>query len=99
MREHGDFGLGTFEDLDGEMVIVDGHFFQVRSDGSVQEADDSALSPFALITGFVPEPAVAPDWCPDLAQLTSRFDTLHHSDNVFFAFQVFHKAGRYGGQT
>lgn len=24
LREHGDIGLGTFEDLDGEMVIVDG---------------------------------------------------------------------------
>jgi acetolactate decarboxylase len=36
LREHGDLGLGTFEDLDGEMVIVDGHFFQVRCDGSVR---------------------------------------------------------------
>lgn len=34
LREHGDLGLGTFEGLDGEMIIVDGHFFQVRSDGS-----------------------------------------------------------------
>ena len=24
LREHGDLGLGTFEGLDGEMVIVDG---------------------------------------------------------------------------
>ena len=31
LREHGDLGLGTFERLDGEMVVVDGHFFQVRS--------------------------------------------------------------------
>ena len=37
LREHGDLGLGTFEDLDGEMVVVDGQFFQVRSDGSVRE--------------------------------------------------------------
>ena len=27
LREHGDLGLGTFEGLDGEMVVVDGHFF------------------------------------------------------------------------
>jgi acetolactate decarboxylase len=44
LREHGDLGLGTFVDLDGEMVIVDGHFFQVRSDGTVREVDDSVLS-------------------------------------------------------
>jgi acetolactate decarboxylase len=83
LREHGDFGLGTFEGLDGEMVIVDGHFFQVRSDGSVREVDDNVLSPFAVITGFAPEPIVTLDQCPDLADLTSRFDTLRHSDNVF----------------
>ena len=33
LREHGDLGLGTFENLDGEMVVVDGQFFQVRGDG------------------------------------------------------------------
>src|SRR6266403_4587407 len=52
VREHGDLGLGTFEDLDGEMVVVDGRFFQVRSDGSVREAEDSVLTPFAAITAF-----------------------------------------------
>jgi acetolactate decarboxylase len=87
LREHGDLGLGTFG-LDGEMVIVDGHFFQVRSDGSVREVDDNVLSPFALITGFAPEPAVTLDHCPDLAHMTSRFDTLRHSDNVFLALRV-----------
>src|ERR1700747_1993275 len=55
LRKHGDLGLGTFENLDGEMVIVDGHFFQVRSDGSVRECSDDVLSPFAVITRFAPE--------------------------------------------
>jgi acetolactate decarboxylase len=27
LREHRDLGLGTFEGLDAEMVVVDGHFF------------------------------------------------------------------------
>jgi len=40
LRKHGDLGLGTFEDPDGEMVIVDCHFFQVRSGGSVREVED-----------------------------------------------------------
>jgi acetolactate decarboxylase len=88
LREHGDLGLGTFEDLDGEMVIVDGHFFQVRSVGSVREVDDTVLSPFAVITRFAPEPAVTLEQCPDMAHLTSRFDGLRHSDNLFFALQV-----------
>src|SRR5712671_5644866 len=88
LREQGDLGLGTFEDLDGEMVIVDGHFFQVSCDGSVREVDDAVLSPFAVITRFAPEPAVTLLECPDMGHLTSRFDTLRHSDNIFFALRV-----------
>jgi acetolactate decarboxylase len=55
LREHGDLGLGTFENLDGEMVVVDGRFFQVRSDGSVRECGNDVLSPFAVVTRFAPE--------------------------------------------
>jgi len=88
LRKHGDLGLGTFEDLDGEMVIVDGNFFQVRSDGSVREVEDNTPSPFAAITAFSPDDVVTLDNCPDLAHLTARFDALRLSDNVFFALRV-----------
>ena len=88
LREHGDLGLGTFENLDGEMVVVDGRFFQVRSDGSVRECADDMLSPFAVVTRFVPDEAVTLRQCPDLSHLTARFDGLRHSDNVFFALRV-----------
>ena len=50
VREHGDFGLGTFEDLDGEMVVLDGHVFRVSSDGDVHEVPDDATTPFAVVT-------------------------------------------------
>ena len=81
-------GLGTFEGLDGEMVIVDGHFFQVRSDGSVREVPEDVLSPFAAVTAFSPDQSIVLDNCPDLSYLTSRFDVLRSSDNFFFALRV-----------
>ena len=88
LREHGDLGLGTFENLDGEMVIVDGRFFQARSDGSVAEVDDNVLAPFAVITRFAPDPAIVMQQCPDLSHLLAQFDQLRHSDNFFFALRV-----------
>jgi len=88
LREHGDLGLGTFENLDGEMVVVDGQFFQVKSDGTVRECSDDALSPFAVVTQFTPDTSITLDNCPDVGHLTSRFDGLRHSDNVFFALRV-----------
>jgi acetolactate decarboxylase len=88
LREHGNLGLGTFENLDGEMVVLDGQFFQVRSDGSVRECGDDVLSPFAVVTQFAPEMEVTSAECPDLSHLTARFDALRHTDNVFFALRV-----------
>ena len=35
---HGNFGLGTFENLDGEMVVLDGNVYRVRADGRVDLA-------------------------------------------------------------
>lgn len=49
---HGDFGLGTFNGLDGEMVAVDGQFFHLHADGTASIADRSDLTPFALVTFF-----------------------------------------------
>jgi acetolactate decarboxylase len=88
LREHGDLGLGTFEDLDGEMVVVDGQFYQVRSDGSVRKCGDDVLSPFAAVTRFAPETQFRLPECAGLSQLNAQFDALRHSDNVFFALRV-----------
>jgi acetolactate decarboxylase len=88
LREHGDHGLGTFENIDGEMVVVDGRFFQVRSDGSVHEVADHVLSPFAVVTRFTPHNAIQMERCPDLASMAAAFDRLRPSDNYFFAVRV-----------
>ena len=88
LREHGDLGLGTFENLDGEMVVVDGRFFQVRSDGSVRECGDDALSPFAVVTRFAPDETVPLGECPDLVHLTRRFDALRASENFIYALRA-----------
>ena len=52
IRKHGDFGLGTFNELDGEMVGFDGTFYQLRSDGSVRPVAPEQKTPFAVVTFF-----------------------------------------------
>ncbi|MCV7030012.1 acetolactate decarboxylase [Mycobacterium sherrisii] len=49
---HGDFGLGTFNHLDGEMVILDGVCYRLRSDGTATRAASTDRSPFAAVTRF-----------------------------------------------
>jgi acetolactate decarboxylase len=55
IRKHGDFGLGTFNQLDGEMIGFDGTFYQLRSDGSARPVTGKQKTPFAVVTFFQPE--------------------------------------------
>ena len=52
LLEHGDPGLGTFENVDGEMIVLDGVCYQAKQDGSIVRTEDSAGVPFA-VAGFV----------------------------------------------
>ncbi|WP_369790350.1 acetolactate decarboxylase [Rouxiella sp. WC2420] len=54
LREHGDFGLGTFNKLDGELIAFDGNIFQLRGDGTARRASPEQKTPFATMTFFNP---------------------------------------------
>jgi acetolactate decarboxylase len=51
----GDFGLGTLDALDGEMICLDGSFYQIKSDGRAYAVDRDARTPFAVVTTFEPD--------------------------------------------
>jgi len=55
LREYGDFGIGTVDALDGEMIALDGSFYQVRADGGVYPVTDDMTTPFSSVTFFEPD--------------------------------------------
>lgn len=52
LRNYGDIGLGTLNELDGEMILIDGKFYQIRADGKVYEPPVSMTTPFASVAHF-----------------------------------------------
>jgi acetolactate decarboxylase len=54
VKKHGDFGLGTFDHLDGEMVMLDGVIYQIGSDGRVEQIEEGAMTPFSCVTFYHP---------------------------------------------
>jgi acetolactate decarboxylase len=54
LLENGDFGLGTFNALDGEMVVIDRAVYKIRSDGKAYRMGGSEATPFAVVTAFKP---------------------------------------------
>jgi acetolactate decarboxylase len=85
---HGDFGLGTFIDLDGEMVVLDGLCYQVSSDGTVSEVEGDRLIPYAIVTRFNADFSKRQAKMNDFAELVAVCDRLRDSENLFYAFRV-----------
>jgi len=62
----GDFGLGTLDRLDGELIVLDGVAYQVRATGAVLAVAPETTSPFAVVTRFGADGELA---CPEGASL------------------------------
>jgi acetolactate decarboxylase len=88
LLEHGDFGLGTFANLDGEMVVLDGHVYQVQGTGQVSEAPAQAEAPFAVVTKFAPDADVKIESIASFCELQKRCDAMRNSGNIFYAFRL-----------
>jgi len=88
LLNYGDFGLGTFENLDGEMVVLDGAIYQVRSDGKVTKIEKDVGTPFAVVTHFVADQDQMIENASSFKDLTEICDRYRDSDNLFYAFRI-----------
>jgi acetolactate decarboxylase len=88
LKRHGDFGLGTFEGLDGEMVVLDGKVMQVKTDGRAYEAPDATKTPFANVVFFRPDRTVRPTRPLTLKELQHFLDEMLPSGNLFYAVKI-----------
>lgn len=68
LRE-GDTGLGTFEDVNGEMILVDGCCYRADQDGVVYEMPPETGVPFAAVAMHSGEQKFALDDMPDIESI------------------------------
>jgi acetolactate decarboxylase len=88
LKQHGSFGLGTFDGLDGEMLALDGRFYQLLGDGTVREASNDARAPFAVVTEFRAERQFTVDRAESFDDLTAQLDRRRDTGNLFFAVRI-----------
>ena len=88
LKRNGDFGIGTFSALDGEMIGLEGTFYQIKADGVAYPVKDSMKTPFAVVTFFAPDETVMLDTADNYTQLKTHLNDLLPSQNVFYAIKV-----------
>lgn len=88
LRRHGSLGIGTYENLDGEMILLDGEFYQVKGDGRVVTPPDTLETPFAAVSAFRPDQTVALPQGADLAAVQQLLDAAAPNPNEFVAIRI-----------
>jgi len=88
LERHGNLGIGTFDALEGEMILVDGQAYQVLSSGQVEPVAVDATTPFAAVTDFEADEQIVLTDIADYAQLQQELNKLLPSQNIFYAFKI-----------
>ena len=76
LAKRGDFGLGTFDKLDGEMIVLDGVIYQAKLDGTIVPIDPGVTTPFAAVTTFDADATSEPLEAMTFAELRQRVDGM-----------------------
>lgn len=88
LERQGDFGIGTFDSLEGEMILLDGQAYQVLVSGQVEKVSAEETTPFAVVTDFAADKEIELAGIADYAQLQQELDKLLPSRNIFYAIRV-----------
>jgi len=92
LRAKGDFGIGTFNNLDGELIALGGRFFQLDLDGHARAVDGAMKTPFATVCHFTP--MLTEEFLSPLAyeKFLEQLTAILPSANMFYAI---HMEGRF----
>jgi acetolactate decarboxylase len=89
LLKHGDFGIGTFDALDGEMVVLDKKIYQIKADGKVYTPSSSIKTPFATVTKFRPIDRYSEMINNlSLSELYKKINQMYPDQNLFYAIRI-----------
>lgn len=88
LAEHGDFGLGTLNGLSGEMIALNGVFYQIPVEGEPRQISPSEKTPHATVTFFEADQTCYVADAINYSELTEYISGLLPSENAIYAIKV-----------
>ena len=90
LKQHGDTGIGTFDRLNGELVMLDGVIYRAAGDGSVEVVPDGETSPFAVVTFLDADVTKPLQEIPDYEALSNVLDEMvqERGKNRFYMIRI-----------
>lgn len=87
LGHHGDFGLGTFDGLDGELILLDGNCYRATYAGAITSVDPTREVPYAVVTHFSADTTRQFDGIASISDLEAELDEARSSENLFLAIR------------
>jgi len=87
LKKYGDTGIGTFNSLDGEMIALNGQFYQIKSNGVAYLADN-LKTPCAFVTFFETDKKLQLASGMSFEAFTSKMDSIIPTKNIFYAIKI-----------
>ncbi|WP_432734673.1 acetolactate decarboxylase [Maridesulfovibrio sp. FT414] len=88
LLEHGDTGLGTFNSLDGEMIIIDGAVYRIDAKGKAEAVPAATHTPFAATAFFKTDSILKVDKTASLEELNRKVSQILGSENIFYIIRI-----------
>ena len=88
LKRHGDFALGTFNGIDGELVGLNGTYYQIGAQGKINLAGDTWTTPNATVTFFKPDKVISISQPLGYQELQSYLNGQLPTPNIFYAMKV-----------
>lgn len=88
LKKYGDFGIGTFAGLDGEMIALNGHFYQIKADGVAYPVADDMTAPFACVIFFDADREIPVREGMNYTQFRDYLDDSIQEKNIFHGVKM-----------
>lgn len=88
LKAHGDTGLGTFDGLDGEMIMCGGVCYQIASDGTVRVVEDEMGVPFACVSHMDVDLSIPVEQAMNISELCAYISNKLPSTDTFYVMEI-----------
>lgn len=88
LKERGDTGIGTFDGVNGELIMIDGVVYRAAADGTVEVVPDDEMIPFSNVTFFDIDGQFEIRDVKDFASVKAELDRIVEENGKNFFYMV-----------
>ncbi len=90
LKENGDFGIGCFEAVNGELIMVDGVVYQAIYDSSILVPDNNVAIPYATVTFFNNDISFELENVSSMENLKEQLNKIvnENGNNIFYFVRI-----------